>query len=160
MSKSRYTGQLVKTISVLLMSMWLGGALCADSIEQHTNGVAAGTITVVAGDSDRSDWADIPAYMSDPDEDAGPEIDYTGVQIANDATNLYFRFTLFDITPETPEFFGFRHNVFLDVDRDRETGFYGGGNFLAVGADYLLQGPTLYQLLAADKRNGAGAKCK
>ncbi len=145
MADLRCKTQLVLTISVWLTSTWLGSALFADSIEQHANGVAAGSITVVAGDSDRSDWADIPAYMPDPDEDAGPEIDYTGVQIANDATNVYFRFTLFDITPETPEFFGFRHNVFLDTDRDRETGFYGGGSFLAIGADYLLQGPVLYQ---------------
>lgn len=132
-------------IRVLFLSIWLDSALLADSIELHTNGVSPGTIRVVAGDNDRSDWETIPAYMPDPDQDAGPEIDYTGVQIANDATNLYFRFTLFDITPETPEFFGFRHNVFLDLDRDRETGFYGSGNFLAIGADALLQGPILYQ---------------
>ena len=151
MSRSRRLGRRVNATSLLLASLWFvfGGTLFADSIEQQANGVASGAINVVAGDSDRSDWANIPAYMPDPDEDAGPEIDYTGVQIANDATNLYFRFTLFDITPETPEFFGFRHNVFLDVDRDRETGFYGGGNFLAVGADFLLQGPTLYQFIGA-----------
>ena len=137
----------------MLVGVWLfTSSLFGDSIEMQSNGVPNGGIVVTPGDADRDDWGklDIPTYELDPTGDAGPELDYIAVFVANDDENLYFRFALLDTTPETPEFFGFRHNVYLDTDRDRETGFYGSGNFLAVGADYLLQGPTLYEFAGAD----------
>ena len=131
--------------------MWLPWtSVSGESIELQSNGVPNGSIVVT--DADRSDWdsLEITPYALDPIGDAGPEIDYVAVFVANDEDNVYFRFGLSDSTPETPEPFGFRHNVYLDTDRNRDTGFYGSGSFLAVGADYLLQGATLYQFAGAD----------
>ena len=141
---------LLLTMFVLLHSVCAEG-LYADSIELQTNAVPLGGITVAAGDADRDDWGEVPNYELDPAIDAGPEIDYVAVFVANDDENVYFRFGFVDATPETPEWFGSRHNVYLDIDRSRDTGFIGSGNFLSVGADYLLQGPILYEFAGADQ---------
>ena len=90
------------------MVLFAAGAARAVSIETHSNPVPNGRITVAAGDADRSAWDTIPAYEIDPLDDAGPELDYVQVQVANDASNLYLRFLLNDITPGDPQFFDFR----------------------------------------------------
>jgi hypothetical protein len=114
----------------------------AISLETQSNAVTSSRITI---DADRSDWQGIPEYTLDTDSTPpGPELDFDAVQFANDATNVYFRLRLLPSPSGTPQPYGFRHNLFLDTDQDRTTGFVGGGNFLATGADYLVQGPAVY----------------
>lgn len=114
------------------------------AIQILTNPVSNGTITVSSGNTDRSDWIGVTAYNPDPADDAGPEVDFLGIQIAHDDGSLYFRYDLDPASPEQP--LGFRHNLFIDADQDRTTGFVGSGGFLPIGADYLLQGGTLYEV--------------
>ena len=126
----------------------------AGSIETQSNPVNAGDILIGQFDTnnpnDRSDWGPIPSYQGDAIDDASIELDYTGVQIAHDDTNFYIRHLL-DVSDAPPQFYGFRHNFFIDVDQDRSTGFIGddgdpgaADGFLSIGADFLLQGPSLF----------------
>ncbi|NOY41214.1 MAG: PEP-CTERM sorting domain-containing protein [Planctomycetes bacterium] len=136
MKRQFYTTALAFAIVVSLSS-----GLHAGLLETQNNPVANGAITVVGGDNDRSDWIPVPSYQSDPAGDAGP-IDFTGLQIAHDDTNIYFRILL--DTQASPQFFGFQHNLYLDTDLDRSTGFFGGGGFLSTGSDYLIQGGSYF----------------
>ena len=112
-------------------------------LEVMTNPVANGSITVASGNTDRSDWAGIPGYGGDPADDAGPELDFLGVQVAHDDGSIFLRYDL-DPSDSPPQPLGFRHNFFIDVDQDRTTGYIGSGGFLPIGVDYLLQAGTLY----------------
>jgi Spherulation-specific family 4 len=107
-----------------------------------SNPVANGSIAVTG--NDRTDWAAVPAYNADGADTAGPEVDYRQVQVAHDDNNFYFRFQL-----DASGFFGFRHNVFIDVDQDRTTGFRGTGDQLSIGAEFLLQGSSVFSFVGA-----------
>ncbi len=107
-----------------------------------SNPVVNGSIVVTG--NDRSDWAGVPAYDVDGADTAGPEVDYRQVQVAHDDDNFYFRFQL-----DTSGFLNFRHNVFIDVDHDRTTGFNGSGDQLSIGAEYLLQGSSVFSFAGA-----------
>lgn len=122
------------------------GTAVAGMLELQSNPVANGAITVAAGDNDRSDWAGIPTYQVDPTGDAGT-IDFESIQVAHDDDNFYFHFLL---APQvSPMFFGFQHNLFIDTDLDRSTGFTGAGDFMSVGIDYMAQGSSLYNFTGA-----------
>jgi len=107
-----------------------------------SNPVANGAIVVTG--NDRTDWAGVPAYDADGTDTAGPEVDYSQVQVAHDDDNFYFRFQL-----DASGFFGFRHNVFIDVDQDRNTGFRGSIDEMSIGADFLLQGSSVFSFTGA-----------
>ena len=107
-----------------------------------SNPVANGAIVVTG--NDRTDWAGVPAYDADGADTAGPEVDYAQVQVAHDDDNFYFRFQL-----NASGFFGFRHNVFIDVDQDRNTGFRGSVDEMSIGADFLLQGSSVFSFSGA-----------
>ena len=102
-----------------------------------SNPVANGSIVVTT--TDRSDWTGIPAYDADTSETGGVEVDYDTIQVAHDDTNFYFRMLLNSSVP-----LDYHHNVLIDVDFDRDTGFIGGGGQFVVGAEYLLQGSNVY----------------
>ncbi len=139
----------------LVMAIGLtGSAALAGSIETQSNPVNPGDILIGPLDpvnpNDRTDWAPIPSYQADPADDASVELDYTGVQVAHDDTNFYIHHLL-DVSEAPPQFFGFRHNFFIDADQDRSTGFIGddgdpqlSDGFLSIGADYLMQGPNVF----------------
>jgi spherulation-specific family 4 protein len=108
-----------------------------------SNPVVNGSIVVTG--NDRTDWAAVPAYDAEGAEAGGPfEVDYRQVQVAHDDDNFYFRFQL-----DASGFLGFRHNVFIDVDQDRTTGFRGSGDQLSIGADFLLQGSSVFSFSGA-----------
>ncbi len=122
------------------------GDASAAALDTQYNPVANGAITVAPGDNDRSDWAGIPTYTLDPTGDAAA-IDYTSVQIAHDDDNFYLHFLF---APQAvPQYYGFQHNLYLDTDLDRGTGFIGGGGFLSLGADYLVQGTSNHSFVGA-----------
>lgn len=43
------------------------------------------------------------------------------------------------------------YNVFVDVDRKRDTGYIGGGGQLSVGAEFLIQGPSVFAFTGASQ---------
>ena len=109
-----------------------------------SNPVANGSIVVTT--TDRSDWAGIPAYDADGSETGGVEVDYETIQIAHDDTNFYFRMLL-----NSSVSLSYKHNVLIDVDYDRGTGFIGGAGQFAVGAEYLLQGSSVYEFTGSSQ---------
>jgi PEP-CTERM motif-containing protein len=142
------------TTALVLTVGLVGPAAMAGSLETQSNPVNPGEILIGPYDpvniNDRSDWAPIPFYVADPIDDASPELDYTGVQVAHDDTNFYIHHLL-DVSEVPSMFFGFRHNFFIDADQDRSTGFIGddgdpgaADGFLSIGADYLMQGPSVF----------------
>jgi len=141
--------------ATLVLTLGLTGPLAmAGSIETQSNPVNPGEILIGPFDgvnpNDRSDWVPIPTYQADPVDDGSVELDYLGIEVAHDDTNFYFHHLL-DESEALPQFYGFRHNLFIDVDQDRSTGFIGddgdplaADGFLAIGADYLMQGPSVF----------------
>jgi Spherulation-specific family 4/PEP-CTERM motif len=107
-----------------------------------SNPVANGSITTLG--TDRSDWAAIPAYDADTADAGVGAVDYDQVQVAHDDTNFYLRMQLNSSEP-----LGFRHNVYLDIDFNPNTGFTGGSGELSIGADYLLQGSSVFAFTGA-----------
>jgi len=138
--------QLYSAAIAMAIVVPLSASLQAGLLETQNNPVANGAITVVGGDNDRSDWVPVPSYLSDPSGDA-PDIDFIGLQIAHDDTNVYLHLTFAAQT--SPEFYGFKHNLFLDTDLDRATGYFGGGGFLSTGSDFLIQGGSYFDFVGA-----------
>ena len=117
------------------------------SIESQSNPIAAGTIVF---DGDRADWDGILPYSEDTDgTPPGPELDYHQATLANDGANIYLRLVMNDSPSGEAQPYGFRHNLYIDSDQDRTTGFYGGGAFLPTGSDYLVQGPALFAFVGS-----------
>lgn len=140
------TQQFKPLILALVFAVSLVTNVQAVLVEQQSNLVADGAITVAGGDNDRSDWVSLPSYQPDSTGDA-PDIDFIGLQIAHDGTNIYFRLTFAAQT--TAQFYGFKHNLYLDTDLDRATGFFGSGGFLSTGSDYLIQGGSYFSFAGA-----------
>ena len=103
-------------------------------LQTISNPVADGTLVM---DGSRSDWNGLTAFNPDPNE--GSNQDWSVGTIANDSTNFYFRYQ-FNATD------GLDSNVmiFLDTDNSRSTGFIGGGAQLSIGAEFMIQGVSIY----------------
>jgi len=105
---------------------------------------AVGAI-VIGGGFD--DWSGIPSLGTDPagDVSAGDTVDYSTLWAASDQGSLYLSYQTegnIDFASE-----GWRYNVFIDTDNDAGTGFKGAG--YGIGADYLVQGGTLFSFSGA-----------
>jgi hypothetical protein len=111
----------------------------ADSFEVQNNPVPNGTINVADGDADRSNWDEVPWYEPDEDFDEFVPVDIDRVQVAHDASNVYVH--LEALTWEVDE--TWRVGLYLDTDEDNTTGY--NGNFLAVGADFFVEGASTYE---------------
>jgi hypothetical protein len=127
----------------LVVTLTAAACVWADSIEVQDNPVPIGTISVAAGDTDRSDWDAIPWYEFDEDFDEFFPVDIDRVQIAHDANNIYVHVAA--LTWEVDE--TWRVGLYLDADEDNTTGY--NGNFLAVGADYFVEADSAYEFAAA-----------
>ncbi len=133
-----YWNAQVARVAAINASLAMPGALAT-----QTNTVLGGTLTV---DALRDDWAAIPKFPVDNDGSfpSGPELNVTEVSVANDATNVYFRVELDAVGGNPLPVLGSRHNIFIDKDQNRATGFVGTTSRFALGADFLIQGGNLY----------------
>lgn len=118
-------------------------SLLAESLDTQSNPVDSGAITVASEDPDRSDWDDIPAYEHDDDFEEFYPIDIDRVQVAHDATHLYFHIEALEWDTEET----WRIGAYLDTDQDLTTGYT--GNFLPLGADYFVEGDLAFAFNAA-----------
>lgn len=119
--------------------------------ETLSNPLASGVITI---DSARDDWQGVTAYAADMDDTPpGPELDYQTLTVANDAANLFFRFLIDESVNGTAPPLGVRHNLYLDVDQDRATGFLGTSGDFSMGAEYLVQGGNLYEFQGSTQQD-------
>lgn len=114
-------------------------------LETLNNPVANAAITI---DGSRSDWAAVTPYGTDATGDTTSSLDIVSVSLANDTDELFIRLTL-DASGETPPGLGSTHRVYLDVDNDRSTGYFGDSGSFAVGADFLLLDDRLFAFQGA-----------
>ena len=125
----------------------------AGSVETHNNPVANGSIFVQALDPDRSDWTGISMYQADVDS-VLPVLSHGQIAIAHDDTSIFIRMLMdnYDELDPQQSFFGSHHQILIDLDQDRNTGWIGGDgdlgtddDFFAIGADILIEGPAVWQ---------------
>lgn len=107
---------------------------------------AGGRVTVSL-DADMNEWIGFPKMLTDAD-DTSVKADFKNITFANDGSYIYLRVETYDaFTPD------FNFNIFMDTDSDPSTGFSTGG----LGAEYLIQGTTLYELDAGFNPSSLGA---
>jgi hypothetical protein len=119
------------------------GAYLTYTLPDAANPIAAGSIAI---DGNLADWTRLRSFGADLQEtviSATNRIDIAQLWAAHDATNFYFACQNYG--PIASNDLNWAYNLYIDTDRNRATGFRGGGNDFPVGADYLLQGATLYQ---------------
>lgn len=106
-------------------------------IESLNNTVADGAIVI--GPS-RTDWDNLTPYVSDPNE--GSSVDWSQVTVANDSLNLYVRYIM-----NASSGLNTSTMFFIDTDSNRDTGFIGGSSQFSIGAEYMIQGATIYSFI-------------
>ncbi len=87
----------------------------------------------------------IASYINDPAGDNGGlvgEIDWNTITMTHDCDTLYVRYLMHDGPAFALE--GYRYNLFVDVDKNPETGYRGPNLELSIGADALIQGSTVF----------------
>jgi len=90
-----------------------------------------------------ADWAGLLKFgpMDPPDvPDFAGQIDILEVMMAHDANAFYLSYL-----NEAAVSLGWGYNLYIDTDSNMATGYVGGAGSFPVGADYLVQGSTLYQ---------------
>src|SRR5687768_1940348 len=124
----------------LMAQLALVSACPAASLLTLSNPVADGSIVTTAGNNVRTDWNGVTAFPGDPDESQAT--DFSAVSMAHDSTKLYIREQLYRTS--NSGFFAGNQILLFDTDRSRATGYTGPTASLAIGAEYLLEGISLF----------------
>lgn len=109
-------------------------------VETQSNPVADGSINTSGGNNSRADWSGIPSYVADGND--GATSDWDRVSVAHDSTRFFVRYQMHATT--FSGFLDFNQRIFIDADQNRSTGFTGGGDQFPIGAEYMVEGATLY----------------
>jgi hypothetical protein len=120
------------TAGVMVAGM---GSVSAALVESMSNVVSDGTIII---GENSAVWSTLTGFVTDPNE--GLEQDWHQITIASDTSYFYFRYEMNASLPY-PDW---RYALYLDTDLSRETGFVGGGSQFPIGADYMVQGDTVF----------------
>ena len=137
-----YGGSAQDLYPVNALDASAGGGYRAYRVAEVSNPVAAGTIVV---NGTLSDWSSLTSFGKQSQAftiSSGNKVDLAQVWLAHDPTNLYMAYQNYG--PTTNGLNG-AYNLYLDADDNRTTGFRGGANNFPIGAEYLLQGATLYR---------------
>lgn len=101
---------------------------------------------------DRADWAGAVAFVEDTTNEPGIgpfDVDWLRATFAHaaDAELLCVRYE----TDRGADFglYPAFYNLYIDTDLSRGTGYIGGGGQLSVGADFLIQGASVFQFTGA-----------
>lgn len=116
------------------------GSVSADMVQSLSNVVADGTIIIGGGGGG---WTGLTGFQVDPNE--GSTLDWHQVTVANDSTNYYFQYQM-NAGTNYPDW---QYAIYLDTDLSRSTGFVGGGGQFPIGADFMIQGASLYSYASA-----------
>lgn len=114
----------------------------ATLVESLNNTVANGTIN--GSDLTNSNWSSVTGFQIDPNE--GSTNDWHQLSIANDSDNFYFRYQM-NASPGLD----FNLRMFFDTDLNRNSGYLGGGAQFSVGAEYMVEGGSLYVFTGPDQ---------
>ena len=110
------------------------------SLMTLSNPVADGAINTGAGNNDRSDWAPTVAFPTDPNE--GAATDFQSITVAHDSNYFYIREQM--NATAAGGFFSGAQLLFFDTDQNRSVGYTGPLGAYAIGAEYLLEGTSLF----------------
>jgi PEP-CTERM motif len=114
----------------------------ATLVQSLNNTVANGTID--GSDLTNSNWSSVVGFQTDPNE--GSTVDWHQISIANDTSNFYLRYQM-NASPTLD----FNLRMFFDTDLSRSTGYIGGDAQFSVGAEYMLEGASLYRFTSSDQ---------
>lgn len=120
-----------------------GGLFLTYQIRDIANPVVSGGIVV---DGNAAEWAGLTSFGSDPQDipiSPNNKLDLAQIWMAHDLTNFYVTYQNYASIASND--LNWAYNLYLDVDGTNSTGFLGGSGNFPIGADYLLQGATLYQ---------------
>ena len=120
-----------------------GGPYVTYKIKDVANSLAPGAIVV---NGDLSDWTSLHSFGVDPQSivvDATNQIDLTQIWLAHDTANFFVAYQNYGSV--TSNSVGWGYTLYLDVDSSRASGFRGSSDNFPIGADYMLQGNTIYQ---------------
>jgi hypothetical protein len=119
----------------------------ADLIQELSN-----PQTGMAVDGSRADWSGVTSYPDDSIDEPGIgafDVDWARITLAHQfsTSELMIRYEQnrgadFGLFPAF-------YNLYLDTDLDRTSGYIGGGGQFSVGADFLLQGASLFAFTGA-----------
>lgn len=105
---------------------------------------AAGTFRTISIDGDFSDWTGVPWAWQGAPPDGNP-VNFSGVQFANDASNLYGHFLL---ASNAAPFSDYNTHLFVDRDDNAQTGYAVTG--AAFGSEMMVESGVGY-----DQRTGS-----
>ncbi len=96
----------------------------------------------VALDGSLAEWNAVTSFGVDADDanNANDAIDWQEAWVAHDNDYLYIAYQTYEATSLT-----WGHGVYLDTDTSGLTGFRGFGSELSIGADFLLEGQSLFR---------------
>ena len=114
----------------------------ATLVQALNNTVANGTIN--GSDLTNSNWSSVTGFQTDPNE--GSTNDWHQISIANDADNFYFRYQM-NASPGLD----FNLRMFFDTDLSRGSGYIGGGEQFSIGADFMVEGASLYAFIGSSQ---------
>lgn len=129
----------MKIKAPLLTLLALGTAHGA-SVATLSNPVTDGAINTTGGNNDRSDWSATIAFPTDPDESEA--VDFASMTVAHDSTNFYLREQLY--RNDGSGFLSGSQKILIDTDQDRATGYRGAADTFAVGAEYMIEGVSIF----------------
>lgn len=127
----------------------LSATINQGQIQKLSNFISVNSIWI---DDKRKGWDQTEAYNpNDPPNDNGGTgyLDWITVTMAHDCSHLYVRYEVNDGPPVSTD--NGRYNLLVDIDRNRDTGFYGWGNSFSIGADVLVQGATVFTFVGANQ---------
>lgn len=127
-------------LKIITLPLLLAASVHGSSLLTLSNPVADGSINTAAGNNDRSDWTGTIAFPMDPDESNAT--DFSSITVAHDASNIYIREQLYRTA--NSGFFSGSQILFLDTDQSLSSGYTGPSGTNAVGAEYLLEGVSLF----------------
>jgi hypothetical protein len=120
-----------------------GGPYATYKIKDVANSLPPSAVTV---NGDLSDWTALRSFGVDPQDfpvDSTNQIDLAQIWMAHDAANFFVAYQNYGPIPSNS--LGWGYSLYLDIDSSRTTGFRGSADDFPIGADYMLQGNTIYQ---------------
>ncbi len=105
-------------------------------------GTLSNPLGSVVIDGDLSEWAGLQSFGADADDVSGANnlIDWGEAWMGHDASQFYIAYTQFNASNIT-----WGHSIYLDTDTDSSTGFHGFSSEFPLGADYVLEGNSLFK---------------
>lgn len=102
-------------------------------------------------DGNFDDWQNVQIAKEDAIGDVDPEdsIDFAKVWVVAENENIYISYQCAKPMDWNTE--AWKYNIFIDADNDCNTGYRGWEQDWALGADYLLQGATIFKFSGKDR---------